>query len=48
LSVGQTVRHPTYGRGVVEQLVDEFGVIKAVVRFDEFGQRKVMCRHLED
>jgi DNA helicase-2/ATP-dependent DNA helicase PcrA len=47
LRVGQTVRHPTYGRGVVDELVDEFGVIKAVVQFEEFGARKVMARHLE-
>lgn len=47
LSVGKSVRHPTYGRGVVEQVIEEFGVIKAVVNFSEFGQRKVMSRHLE-
>ena len=46
LSVGKRVRHPTYGRGRIEQLSQEFGVAKAFVRFDEFGLRKVNLRHL--
>ncbi len=46
VSVGQIVSHPTYGRGTVEQMSDEFGVLKAVVRFDEFGLRKVILKHL--
>lgn len=44
--VGQMVRHPTYGQGKVEQLLDEFGMLKVVVRFDEFGVRKVAGHHL--
>jgi DNA helicase-2/ATP-dependent DNA helicase PcrA len=47
LEIGQKVTHPTYGGGVVEELHDEFGVIKAVVRFREFGLRKVLAKHLE-
>ncbi len=46
LTVGQAVRHPTYGKGNVEQLVQEFGQTKAVVRFHEFGLRKVATHHL--
>lgn len=45
--VGATVTHPTYGRGVVEFLEDEFGVVKATVKFSEFGKRKVHCSQLE-
>jgi DNA helicase-2/ATP-dependent DNA helicase PcrA len=44
---GNLVKHPTYGRGQVEQVVDEFGVLKAVVRFDDFGLRKISVHHLE-
>jgi DNA helicase-2/ATP-dependent DNA helicase PcrA len=46
LSVGQSVRHPTYGKGNVEQILEEFGQTKAVVRFHEFGLRKVAAHHL--
>ena len=46
LSNGSRVSHPTYGKGTVEQIVDEFGMLKAVVRFDEFGLRKVIGKHL--
>ncbi len=31
---------------IVEQIVEEFGVTKAVVRFHEFGMRKVTAHHL--
>lgn len=43
---GMSVKHPTYGKGIVEQVVEEFGVPKAVVRFAEFGLRKVAMHHL--
>lgn len=46
MEVGQTVRHPTYGLGKIEQLLDEFGMLKVVVRFEEFGVRKVASHHL--
>ena len=46
VAIGQNVRHPTYGQGVVEQIAEEFGLIKAVVRFAEFGMRKVALKHL--
>lgn len=47
IEVGQSVSHPTYGPGVIQELHNEFGVIKAVVRFREFGLRKVIAKHLE-
>lgn len=47
IEVGQSVNHPTYGSGVIQEIHDEFGVIKAVVRFREFGLRKVVAKHLE-
>ena len=47
IEAGQNVHHPTYGAGVVQELHNEFGVIKAVVRFREFGLRKVIIKHLE-
>jgi DNA helicase-2/ATP-dependent DNA helicase PcrA len=47
VAAGDTVDHPTYGRGVVSEVVEEFGLVKAVVRFDDFGVRKVMVHHLQ-
>ena len=44
---GATVRHPTYGRGVIERIEDEFGIHKATVEFRDFGKRKVNCSQLE-
>jgi DNA helicase-2/ATP-dependent DNA helicase PcrA len=44
---GATVRHPAYGRGVVEAIEEEFGVVKATVKFRDFGKRKVSCSQLE-
>src|SRR5690606_19910250 len=29
ISIGAMVAHPTYGKGMVEDIVDEFGVMKA-------------------
>ena len=46
VTVGQWVGHPTYGKGTVEELVIEHAVLKAVVRFQEFGLRKVSARHI--
>jgi len=46
VTVGQWVGHPTYGKGTVEELVFEHAVLKAVVRFQEFGLRKVSARHI--
>ncbi len=43
---GLMVRHPTYGRGVVEALESEFGASKAIVRFESFGLRKVFSSQL--
>jgi DNA helicase-2/ATP-dependent DNA helicase PcrA len=43
---GMAVRHPTYGKGIVSEITDEFGVIKVVVKFHEFGMRKVAGHHL--
>jgi DNA helicase-2/ATP-dependent DNA helicase PcrA len=44
---GATVRHPTYGRGVIERVEDEYGIYKATVEFRDFGKRKVNCSQLE-
>lgn len=44
-TTGSRVNHPTYGRGVIESLSHEAGISKAVVRFGDFGLRKVMIRH---
>jgi DNA helicase-2/ATP-dependent DNA helicase PcrA len=44
---GATVRHPTYGRGVIERVEDEYGIFKATVEFRDFGKRKVNCSQLE-
>lgn len=46
LSIGMAVKHPTYGKGNVEEILEEFGQTKAVVRFHEFGLRKVAAHHL--
>lgn len=46
ISEGSMVRHPTYGRGVVESLESEFGASKAIVRFESFGLRKVSSSQL--
>jgi DNA helicase-2/ATP-dependent DNA helicase PcrA len=44
---GATVRHPSYGRGVIETFEYNFGKQKAVVKFGEFGRRKVPLHHLQ-
>lgn len=38
---GVNVQHPTYGRGIVEGFDSRFGQTKVVVRFQEFGLRKI-------
>ncbi len=48
LAIGQTVRHPTYGLGKIEEITEELGALKAVVRFSEFGVRKVAGHHLSE
>ncbi len=40
------MNHPTYGRGTVQQVLTEHGSVKVVVRFREFGIRKVHAKHL--
>ncbi len=44
---GDRVLHPTYGGGVVIDVIDEFGHVKAVVDFDGLGKRKVAAHHLD-
>ncbi len=44
---GSKVRHPSYGKGVIESLEEQFGRPKAVVRFHEFGVRKVSLSQLQ-
>ena len=46
-AVGDRVNHPTYGSGIIDQIIDEFGHVKAVVEFDGLGKRKVAVHHLE-
>ncbi len=46
IAIGEKVRHPTYGLGRAEQIAEEFGVVKVVVKFEEFGMRKVAAHHL--
>ena len=44
---GSKVKHPTFGRGIVEAVESEFGSKKAIVRFDSFGLRKVNLSQLQ-
>jgi len=44
--IGDSVRHPTYGAGRVEEVMNEFGASKAVVDFGDVGRRKVSSHHL--
>ena len=46
VKMGMAVRHPTYGKGIVDEIINEYGVIKVVVSFSEFGKRKVAGHHL--
>jgi DNA topoisomerase-3 len=46
ITIGSHVGHKTYGVGQVEQVVQEFGVAKAVVMFPKVGLRKVAAAHL--
>ena len=46
VSVGASVFHPTYGKGIVEAIEQDFGEVKVVVNFQEFGKRKVNSHHL--
>ncbi|MCX6124970.1 MAG: UvrD-helicase domain-containing protein, partial [Proteobacteria bacterium] len=44
---GKSVSHPTYGTGTIEEVQANWGKPKVVVRFDDFGLRRVDPRHLE-
>lgn len=46
-AAGDRVSHPTYGPGIIAEIIDEFGHIKAIVDFDGLGKRKVAAHHLE-
>ena len=46
-AIGDRVTHPTYGSGIIDQIIDEFGHVKVVVEFDGLGKRKVAAHHLE-
>jgi DNA helicase-2/ATP-dependent DNA helicase PcrA len=48
LYIGAPVYHPTYGKGIVEDISDEFGVAKATVDFMDHGQRRIKVSHLVD
>ena len=41
LEAGAKVYHPTYGPGIIEGFDDHFGQRKAIVRFRDFGYRKI-------
>jgi DNA helicase II / ATP-dependent DNA helicase PcrA len=47
LEVGSSVHHPTYGSGTVEDIQSTYGRPKVVVRFADFGLRRVDPRHLD-
>jgi DNA helicase-2/ATP-dependent DNA helicase PcrA len=44
---GKKIKHPTYGLGVIEEIVLEMGQQKLVVRFKDWGLRKVASHHIE-
>lgn len=46
-SVGMRVSHPTYGKGTIDSIENEFGVMKSIVSFDDFGVRKVGLTQLD-
>ncbi|MBQ47139.1 MAG: hypothetical protein CMP10_06630, partial [Zetaproteobacteria bacterium] len=47
LRKGGSVWHPTYGKGIVEGFDHSFGQNKVVVRFVDFGCRKIRPSQLE-
>ena len=47
LEPGALVFHPTYGRGQVEEVDDEFGVVRVVVRFFESGLKRIRPSQLD-
>ncbi len=44
--IGMEVSHPTYGRGVIENLEAYHGEIKATVHFRNFGKKRISARQL--
>lgn len=46
LEPGSVVSHPTYGVGTVEEIQVNWGKPKVVVRFEDFGLRRVDAHHL--
>jgi len=46
VKVGAMVHHPTYGKGRVEKITNEFGMIKVIVSFGDTGSRVVAAHHL--
>jgi DNA helicase-2/ATP-dependent DNA helicase PcrA len=47
ISLGQAVSHPTFGKGLIRQIMQEYGQVKVVVDFSDFGVRKVSAHHLQ-
>ncbi len=47
LEPGSPVSHPTYGHGTVEEIQMNWGKPKIVVRFKDFGLRRVDAHHLD-
>ncbi len=46
IKVGRIVQHPTYGSGTVEEIQSTWGKPKIIVRFEDFGLRRVDPHHL--
>ncbi len=47
LKLGGLVSHPTYGKGEIKNMDQDFGVVKVVVDFQDHGLRRVRAEHLE-
>lgn len=41
LSIGDQVRHPTYGKGAITGFEHKFGQAKVIINFHDFGYRKI-------
>jgi DNA helicase II / ATP-dependent DNA helicase PcrA len=46
VEIGMTVLHSAFGKGEVEEIEQEFGAIKVLVNFWEFGRRRVTIGQL--
>jgi len=44
---GKMIKHPTYGTGIIEEILTETGQYKLLVRFKDWGLRKVASHHVD-